>query len=92
MLLVMLPMWMNLLIRTYSWMNILENNGLVNTLLSKFGIGPFQMLGNSSDAEDAVQEAVLSAWRSIKSLKDNSLFKPWLFKILSNKLSFIPLH
>ena len=47
-LLVMLPMWMNLLIRTYSWMNILENNGLVNTLLSKIGVGPFQMLGNSS--------------------------------------------
>ena len=47
-LLVMLPMWMNLLIRTYSWMNILENNGLVNTLLSKIGMGPFQMLGNSS--------------------------------------------
>ena len=47
-LLVMLPMWMNLLIRTYSWMNILENNGLVNTLLSKVGLGPFQMLGNSS--------------------------------------------
>ena len=47
-LLVMLPMWMNLLIRTYSWMNILENNGLINTLLSKIGVGPFQMLGNSS--------------------------------------------
>ncbi len=46
-LLVMLPMWMNLLIRTYSWMNILENNGLINTLLSKIGVGPFQMLGNS---------------------------------------------
>ncbi len=47
-LLVMLPMWMNLLIRTYSWMNILENNGLINTLLSKIGLGPFQMLGNSA--------------------------------------------
>lgn len=43
-LLVMLPMWMNLLIRTYSWMIILENNGVINTLLSKIGISPLQMI------------------------------------------------
>lgn len=43
------------------------------------------MTGNSEDAEDSVQEAVLSAWKSIHTLKDNSLFKAWLFKILSNK-------
>ena len=47
-LLVMLPMWMNLLIRTYSWMNILEINGIVNFLLGKIGLGPYTMLGNSS--------------------------------------------
>lgn len=43
------------------------------------------MTASKEDAEDAVQETVFSAWRSINSLKDNSLFKPWLFKILSNK-------
>lgn len=43
------------------------------------------MMGNKEDAEDAVQESLLSAWKSIHSLKDNSLFKAWLFKILSNK-------
>ena len=43
------------------------------------------MTGNKEDAEDAVQEALLSVWKSIHSLKDNSLFKAWLFKILSNK-------
>ena len=32
-LLIMLPMWMNLLIRTYCWMNLLETNGLINSLL-----------------------------------------------------------
>ena len=31
--LVMLPMWMNLLIRTYSWMTILEDNGVINSVL-----------------------------------------------------------
>ena len=36
--LVMLPMWMNFLLRTYSWMTILENNGLLNQLFQKLGI------------------------------------------------------
>lgn len=35
-LLVMLPMWMNFLIRTYAWMTILEDTGLINTLLKGF--------------------------------------------------------
>lgn len=43
------------------------------------------MMGNSQDAEDAVQETVFSAWRNIHSLKDASLFKSWIFKILSNR-------
>ena len=42
--LIMLPMWMNFLLRTYSWMTILENNGLLNRLLGIFGIGPFEMI------------------------------------------------
>ena len=42
--LIMLPMWMNFLLRTYSWMAILENNGLINQFLGLFGLGPFQMI------------------------------------------------
>ena len=42
--LIMLPMWMNFLLRTYSWMTILENNGLLNRFLGIFGIGPFEMI------------------------------------------------
>ena len=38
MVLIMLPMWMNFLLRTYSWMTILENHGLLNQLLEKIGI------------------------------------------------------
>ena len=34
MMLVMIPMWMNFLLRTYAWLTILENTGLLNTLLS----------------------------------------------------------
>ncbi len=43
------------------------------------------LTGNKEDGEDAVQEAVFSAWRNIHTLKDHSLFKAWLFKILSNR-------
>lgn len=38
MMLIMLPMWMNFLLRTYSWMSILENNGLLNQLFQQIGL------------------------------------------------------
>ncbi|MCD8181638.1 MAG: ABC transporter permease [Firmicutes bacterium] len=41
---VMLPMWMNFLLRTYAWMTLLGNNGLINSFFSLFGLGPFKML------------------------------------------------
>ncbi len=37
-LLIMLPMWMNFLLRTYAWMSILENNGFINQLLRLIGV------------------------------------------------------
>ncbi|MCL2539579.1 MAG: ABC transporter permease [Oscillospiraceae bacterium] len=42
--LLMLPMWMNFLLRTYAWMSLLENNGLINRLLGLAGLGPVQMI------------------------------------------------
>ena len=42
--LIMLPMWMNFLLRTYSWKFLLERNGLLNTLFGLIGLGPFQMI------------------------------------------------
>ena len=38
MMLIMLPMWMNFLLRTYSWMSVLENNGLLNRLFAAIGL------------------------------------------------------
>ncbi len=35
---VMLPMWMNFLLRTYAWMTLLENNGLINQFLRLIGV------------------------------------------------------
>ena len=34
----MLPMWMNFLLRTYAWMSLLENTGIINELLSALGV------------------------------------------------------
>lgn len=42
--LVMLPMWMNFLIRTYSWMTILQNTGVINNILDALGFGRVKML------------------------------------------------
>ena len=42
-----LPMWMNFLLRTYAWMTLLGNNGLINSFFGLFGLGPFKMLNTS---------------------------------------------
>ncbi len=44
MLFVTIPMWINTLIRTYSWISLLADNGIINRLLSSLGIGPFKMM------------------------------------------------
>ena len=41
---VMIPMWMNFLIRTYSWITILEENGLINTALRRLHLRPLHMI------------------------------------------------
>lgn len=42
--LIMLPMWMNFLLRTYSWTFLLERHGLINRFFGLLGLGPFQMI------------------------------------------------
>ena len=43
--LLMLPMWISLLIRTYSLMTLMDNGGLINSLLVKMGFEPVTMIG-----------------------------------------------
>jgi len=38
------PMWMNLLLRTYAWLTILENNGLINSFLAFVGLPKLELL------------------------------------------------
>lgn len=47
-LLFVIPMWMNFLLRTYAWMTILENTGIINTLIQKLGFEPLNLMYNSS--------------------------------------------
>ena len=43
--LIMVPMWMNFLLRTYAMMSLLETNGVINTLLETIGLPKQQFLG-----------------------------------------------
>ncbi len=47
MVLVMLPMWCNLLIRTYALMALLDNGGLINSLLESLGLGRLHIVGTN---------------------------------------------
>lgn len=42
-----LPMWMNMLLRTYAWMTLLEKKGIINIILGWLGFEPIQMLYTS---------------------------------------------
>ena len=41
---VTIPTWINMLLRTYAWMNLLSDNGIINGLLSVLGINPVTMM------------------------------------------------
>ena len=47
--LIMIPMWMNFLIRTYAWMTILQDTGIFNSLLEAIGLGRLEIIGTESE-------------------------------------------
>lgn len=43
-LLVTIPMWINTLLRTYAWISLLSDNGIINSLLKVIGLNPVNMM------------------------------------------------
>lgn len=43
------------------------------------------ILGNETDAKDAIQEALAISWRQIRSLRHREKFRPWVTRILINE-------
>lgn len=79
MIIVMLPMWMNFLIRTYSWITILSNTGLINTFLGKLGLGPVKLINTPAAVilgmvYDFIPYMILPIY-SVMSKIDNSLLE-----------------
>lgn len=46
--LIMIPMWMNFLIRTYAWMTILQDTGILNRIIGLVGLGPVHIIGTEA--------------------------------------------
>ncbi len=44
----------------------------------------YRMLGSLQDAEDAVQDALLRAWKYRESLKEGAPVRPWLYRVATN--------
>jgi RNA polymerase sigma-70 factor, ECF subfamily len=44
-----------------------------------------RLLGNSSDAEDAVQDAFVAAWRRLRGFRGEAAFSSWMYRIVTNR-------
>ena len=79
MMIVMIPMWMNFLIRTYSWISILADKGIINNFLRSLGLQPLKLINTPGAVilgmvYDFIPYMILPIY-SVMSKLDNSLLE-----------------
>jgi RNA polymerase sigma-70 factor (ECF subfamily) len=57
---------------------------LVEPYRAELHVHSYRMLGSVPDAEDAVQEALLGAWRGLRRFEGRSSLRSWLYKVVTN--------
>jgi RNA polymerase sigma-70 factor (ECF subfamily) len=58
--------------------------GLIEPHRSPLHAHCYRMLGSRHDAEDALQDALLHAWRGLCSFQGRSALRPWLYRLTTN--------
>ena len=63
----------------------LEFEALIGPLVEPGLRLAYSMLGDRAEAEDATQEAITKAWRSLSRLRDRDRVRPWFLAIVANQ-------
>ena len=80
--LITLPTWINMLVRTYAWVGILQDDGLVNRFLGMLGIGSFHMLYTTfavvlGMVYNFIPFMILQIHSSLAKMDKSLLERPW---------------